>query len=459
MADISVVPLDEISGSARWDAEYFQPGYKALSAKLAAANPIPIGEFAFVTDGIHGSPEWVEEKGFTYLSAKCVKNNVFDLKSAGRISQAQHAANPRTQARLNDVLITTVGTVGNTAVVYADILPANMDRHLGIIRISQEANVDPYYLSTFLNSKYGRFQTARESTGNVQANLFIDKIRSLLVPFGNYTNNVAKLTREAYEKYNQADSLYPEAEKELLERIGWCKLMKPTKNYYVEEFSELEERERIDAEHFHPDYKRLCKHLSSIGADAIETVCPFNKHGIQPPYVEDGKVPIVTQRQFRPTTLDMSAVELFTDSSFTNENPEFVLRKWDVLTYCVSAGVYLGQTNIYLEDTPAVAASFVTILRTAILNPAYLALFLNSSAGTLQSNALKRGTSPFYLYPRDLAKVLVFIPKNRNGQIDTEWQKKLADNVIRASKAKAEAQAIMERAKKAVEDSIDSSAH
>jgi hypothetical protein len=41
----------------------------------------------------------------------------------------------------------------------------------GIVRI--EKDFKPYFLSTFILSKYGRFQTLRESTGNVQLNLFI----------------------------------------------------------------------------------------------------------------------------------------------------------------------------------------------------------------------------------------------------------------------------------------------
>ena len=427
-----------------------------MERALLSARPVTISSFAYVTDGIHASPEWVDNGGITYLSAKCVKDNMFDLKNAGQISKSQNATNLRTQARLNDVLVTTVGTIGNAAVVTGEFLPANMDRHLGIIRINENASVDPYYLSTFLNCIYGRFQTERESTGNVQLNLFIDKIKKLLIPVGNRFNEIGALTRMAYKIFHDSQRLYPEAEAELLERMGWDKLSRiPKEIFYPVKFAEAQNATRLDAEYFQPQYKRLRLHLSKVGSDTIENVCSFNKHGMQPPYVEDGKVPIVTQRQFRPTALDMSAVELFTESAFADENPEFVLRKGDVLTYCVSAGVYLGQTKIYLEDTPAVAASFVTILRTAILNPVYLALFLNSPAGTLQSNSLKRGTSPFYLYPRDLAKVLVFIPKNKNGEIDTEWQKKLARKVIQATNAKSEAQAMLDKAKKIVEDSIN----
>lgn len=176
MAVWGVIQFSELV-NLRFDPEYYQPSYLELEKSLKAAEPICIDDFAYVTDGIHASPEWVEEGGILYLSAKCVKDNYFVLADAGQVSQSQNKLNPRTQAKIGDVLLTTVGTIGNAAVVDETILPANMDRHLGIIRITEASGVDPYYLATFLNSNFGRFQTVRESTGNVQLNLFIEKAK------------------------------------------------------------------------------------------------------------------------------------------------------------------------------------------------------------------------------------------------------------------------------------------
>ena len=96
------------------------------------------------------------------------------------ISEDAHSKNPRTALKKDDVIVSTVGTIGNCPVVDESVLPANSDRHVGIIRI--EKDFLPYFLSTFLLTKYGKFQTLRESTGNVQLNLFLYKIRELIVP-------------------------------------------------------------------------------------------------------------------------------------------------------------------------------------------------------------------------------------------------------------------------------------
>jgi hypothetical protein len=191
-------------------------------------------------------------------------------------------------------------------------------------------------------------------------------------------------------------------------------------------------------------------------AHSIADICHFVEHGLQPPYVTGGTVGIVSQRQFRTTGLDLDLLENFTDESFSDENPKFRLRRGDVLTYCVSAGDYLGRTFLFDSDIPCVAASFVTILRTKQIVPGYLALFLNCAAGLIQSNMFKRGTSPFYLYPRDLKQVLIYLPRQKSGILDLAWQQRLADMVETAAIAKVTARAKLEEAKRLVEEAVAS---
>ncbi|MCL4790060.1 MAG: hypothetical protein KJ070_25305 [Verrucomicrobia bacterium] len=86
--------------------------------------------------------------------------------------------------------------------------------------------------------------------------------------------------------------------------------------------------------------------------------------------------------------------------------------------------------------------------------PGNLALFLNSPFGLVQSNAFKRGTSPFCLYPRDLKNVLVYVPRNKSGAINLARQEKLAAKVETATRAREQAKAKLAEAKKLVEDAL-----
>lgn len=264
MAVWSAIRLSELAIGLRLDPEYYQPSNLADAQRLAATSPAAIGSFAVVTDGIHASPDEVEDGGVRYLSAKCVKNNFFALGDALRISEAQHSANPRTSLREFDVLVTTVGTIGNAAVVQADILPANADRHLGIVRIKPDSNIDPYYLSAFLNSKFGRFQTLREATGNVQLNLFIEKIRELLVPSLPCADEVSRLTRKAYQRRRQSVELIEVAETRLTRAIGLDHLDLEPQRSYASTFRELQAGNRIGAEYFMPCKKRALDALLAL---------------------------------------------------------------------------------------------------------------------------------------------------------------------------------------------------
>src|SRR3972149_4176147 len=176
MSVYSIIKKPQLEGATRLDSEFYQPEYLALMDSLNKKPTVQLNSIAFVTDGIHASIDYDNKSNIRCLSAQYVQDNYFDLSANTFISESQHKINLRTSLKAGDVIISSVGSIGNCAVVTKDILPANADRHVAIIRLS-EGDISSFYLSVFFNSKYGRFQTIREATGNVQLNLFIDKIK------------------------------------------------------------------------------------------------------------------------------------------------------------------------------------------------------------------------------------------------------------------------------------------
>ena len=281
MAVWSQIVYSEAITLNRLDAEYFRPENLAALREVKKCHPQPLSDSAFVTDGIHASPEIAVECGVRYLSAKCVKDNAFALADALSITEAQNAANKRTQLRPGDVLITSVGTIGNAAVVQRDILPANADRHLGIVRVNQDAGLDPYYVASFLNSRYGRFQTLREATGNVQLSLFIEKIKTLLIPRLPAQEAVAEATRIAYETRRKAESLYAEAEAVLTTALGLDRVDLTPRLFYEDTFAHAADAARLDAEYFSPRMQNVLETLSA-GGKTVGDVAPLVKRRFKP---------------------------------------------------------------------------------------------------------------------------------------------------------------------------------
>lgn len=174
--EYSRVMLSELSDELRCDSEFYQSFHIAFSNQVKEKKTAKVKSFADVTDGIHASIQFDQNSSINLLSAKAPKDNYFDLSTTGFICAQQHTKNPRTALRLNDVVVSTVGTIGNCAVVNESVLPANSDRHVGIIRIIGN-KVLPHYLSTYLLTKYGKSATVRETAGNVQPNLYIRNIK------------------------------------------------------------------------------------------------------------------------------------------------------------------------------------------------------------------------------------------------------------------------------------------
>ncbi len=76
-------------GSLRFDSEYYHPNNLILLETLKLKKHSRIGDFAFVTDGIHEYIIFDETSEINLLSAKAPKENYFDLSGTGLISKTQ----------------------------------------------------------------------------------------------------------------------------------------------------------------------------------------------------------------------------------------------------------------------------------------------------------------------------------------------------------------------------------
>ena len=437
------------SGSiGRLDAEYYQPHYIALSERLDRTTWVRLGTVAYVTDGIHASPDVVDQGGVRYLSAKCVKDNDFALQDTLLISDAQHAANRRTQVRVEDLVLTTVGTIGNVAVIQDDMIPANADRHLGIIRLKTDADLDPYYVSTFLNCRFGRFQTLRESTGNVQLNLFIEKINGLRVPRLTVADEIAASTRRAYRIRARALDFYGQAQSRLMGALGLGELDMAPELCYERNFADVAEAGRFDAEYYQPAKWRILEAIAQMPgrpvADAYEPVRNlFQPHEAQPadvvrnydlsdallPFLDDSVDPMIaasigsTKKRLEPGDLVVSRLRS-----------------------------YLREIAVVLPSGPEPlvgSTEFIVLRPTAnSISPEALLVYLRSPYVQTILMWCQDGSN----HPRFRDKELFALSVPR---VVEELQDELADLMRQAIDSRRESRRLLDQAKATVEAAID----
>lgn len=273
--EIALSTLLEGNEVFRIDADYFGTEVLAVIGRLRRYSSVPLASLATITDGIHTSLPFMDDGEVKVLSAKHPKENYIDRSQFETISADFHAQNPRTALREDDVLISTVGTIGNSAVVTTDLLPANSDRHIGIIRL-RKGTISPYFLSTFLLGRYGKTQSVRETTGNVQPNLFISKIGQLLIPrfSEKFENDIATNVQRAYQLREESTEQTAHAEISLLRALGLENWQAPEPLSYIRSSRDAFAAGRLDAEFFTPRVRYLLDRLGSDGLIIADVASP-----------------------------------------------------------------------------------------------------------------------------------------------------------------------------------------
>jgi len=239
---------------------------------------------------------------------------------------------------------------------------------------------------------------------------------------------------------------YAQAEQHLESELGLDKLTYQNPVGYVAQFSDLETSHRSDAQHYQPRFKQLIDHISTCPSARVRDIRSLNRRGLQPIYLKNGDVDVVNSQHLGPKHIDYDGLEKTSAKSFAAA-PEAHIQKDDLLIY--TTGAYIGRTNAYLSDAPAMASNHVNILRLQPgIDAAYMALVFQSIVGQFQTQQHARGSAQAELYPSDIDRFVVPL-------LDADKQKAIGD-LLRESLAKQqESRRLLDQAKTRVEQLIE----
>lgn len=132
-----------------------------------------------------------EEKGIRFYKIESFDDDGnFNENKIAYISEECNDKMKRSCLQENDILFSIAGALGRVAIVEADMLPANINQALAIIRIKDESIYLPY-IKLILSSNIIKKQIQKKKQGVAQLNLSLNDIKELEIPIPGKENQIA----------------------------------------------------------------------------------------------------------------------------------------------------------------------------------------------------------------------------------------------------------------------------
>ena len=269
--ECSVIYRSSLNCELRIDSEYHKKRFLQDDSSIHKYHTVLIGTIATVSDGQHGYHEEDASSPIHMLTAKNTKDWFANLVDTIRIAKWVDDNNKRSSLSVDDIILSTRGTVGKCALVKADILPANLDQDVARISFTN-AQIAPAFVLCYLNSIFGQDWMVRNQTGMVQQGLSLEKVRQIPIPQMSITfqDKICEIVENAFARKKESVWSYDAANRILDDMIGIKDLCATTisKKSFFQSFVKTG---RLDAEYYQPKYELVTQGLNT--SETVLSLC------------------------------------------------------------------------------------------------------------------------------------------------------------------------------------------
>ena len=450
--------LSELDRTRRLDAEFFRREALEVEAQLKSICTEPLTQVADISDGNHFSisESFVDDGGLPYYRGQDVVGHFFIEQASPQLITREaydHAYMRRSHLQQGDVLLSIVGTVGETSLVKTSI-EATCSCKLAILL---PTNVDPAYLAAYLSSQHGRTLVRRWKRGAVQTGLLLEDMDQLPVPrfTKTFESLVSAAVGLAYHALEESSRLFKGADATFARNVGLASWAPPAASVYIARSSSVISAGRLDAEHF--QHKFFAAKQAILKAGAIEFV-PINAlinvltNGHTPLRhdLKEGDVPFLCAEHVDDFNVNYASKKRILSMQHGGELARTAVKDGDLLLTikgrvgnAAIATTVPGPININQD---------VALMRLNDELPTwYVASYLNSVFGKLQTEQFATGgINPFL----GLSNIRQFtIPRFPRLQIDAIAYETMS-NVAVARESRERAERLLSAAKEAIDISI-----
>jgi type I restriction enzyme M protein len=437
----------------RVDSEFFETKYLEVEQAInSKANTLLDTLASWITQG--PNPNFSEDENDIHcLNGRNIAGGAVNYEGSDYVSESEYQNLERFQIKKNDILITlkgygSIGKIGFVSTIKRSIF----SRDVGIVRLKKNT-INPAYLFVFLLSKYGILTIDRGSTGGTgQRTLTTTYLKNMYIPRFKFEDLIGKFVHDSEELLKQSSMIYQQAEDLLLSELGLQDWQPTEETFAVKSFAEsFLSSGRFDAEYYQPKFDQLIARLEEkVELTLLGDLLTLNQRGKQPIYIEDENeyglgFPVVNSKHVREGEV------ILTDNRYAylpETDVPLTIQTDDILINGTGVGT-IGRCSPYLYEQEALPDNHVTILRTNLLDSAYLSIYLNSIIGKLFVEKHFKGSSgQIELYPNEIAQFQIW---NAPESI----QKKIRSKVEVSHQKREQSKQLLEIAKTGVERAIE----
>lgn len=407
------------------------------------------------------TPEYSEkynENSAVLLKTVNIDYNVLDDSKLFYIKDVIHESQlKRSKLNEGDIIITVIGATDDVigrAVIYNNY-PNKANITQSLCKFSIKSNYDKYFVSTFINCKYGHSLILQKAASSTRRYINNTDLGEILIPIPSYEiqKHIGDKVRKAEELREEAKRFKKEAEEILYHELKKEEFLEKQKAI-VNKFIWINNKDidtRIDSEYYKPNYI-LYRHLlkkNGIMTLKIKDIVKEIKTGTTPEskFIKQEEQNI---KFLRVNNLDYCFLNeddlLYIDNNYEEKKLRF-LQQEDIL---VSIAGTLGRSSVVDTNkcTTNQNIAALTLRNINDIRPYYLSLYFNSYFGKLSLDTISTQATVKYVNNELLGEIEIPIIK-----IDTQIL--IENKVIEYKNKLNNSKQLIREAKQDVEDLIE----
>jgi restriction endonuclease S subunit len=447
---------------SRLDAQYAAHQAEQWLAEIETRNkPVSLSSILeFIGSGHTPYKHDITQGDVRFITVECVSDLILDNDKLKRITSQQFEEEFQTKRITQNSIVCTIKRRICKAFPFLEPINEPLALNQDIALLKPIKDVSAAYLATYLCCKVGQTYADKQKTEQMNPYISVANLATLpiIILSKPFQTRIESLVKSAHAALEDSKRLYADAEALLLTELGLPASFhdKEASTVAVKSFREsFGATGRLDAEYYQPKYDALYSQIkmgAAVKGWAIRRLGELSeplKYGssAQLEYIAEG-VPFLRIADLQQYRFDAESVKYISPQAAAEEQSATV-QTGDVL---ISRSGTLGLSiDIPSDFSGAVFGSYFIRTRPKHqnLNPAYLALYLNSTIGQMQTEQSNTGGVQTNLTIPVIESLRIVCPP-------LEIQKMLTEKVHQSYRNKDHSKHLLSLAKRAVETAIES---